>query len=267
MGSWTSRRRRRSRTKQLLPYLPNGHQVVLPGFGHSMSIWTEQPEAGTRLVNTFLDSGTVDDSLYEPQAVDFTPELSHGAMAKIVLSAMLGMAALTVLSILWMARRVHKRGRFGHTAGATLRTLYPIVLGFGGWFLGALIVMTKMPDVPIDDELLVSLSAGVPIGLGLYYAWVDRDMSSTTKTTGFAATVAAALIGAWLGFNAAEGLLALVTAICGAAVGGNLILLVLDITWGRPPHARSARSTARATLEARPTTGPLTPGLFMSVNR
>ena len=50
--------------KELLPYLPNGHQVVLPGIGHSTSYWTEQPEAGTRLVNTFLDSGRADDSLY-----------------------------------------------------------------------------------------------------------------------------------------------------------------------------------------------------------
>ena len=33
--------------KELLPYLPNGHQVVLPGFGHSGSFWSDQPEAGT----------------------------------------------------------------------------------------------------------------------------------------------------------------------------------------------------------------------------
>ena len=53
-------------TKELLPHLPNGHQVVLPGFGHTTSFWTEQPEAGTQLINTFFDTGKVDDSLYEP---------------------------------------------------------------------------------------------------------------------------------------------------------------------------------------------------------
>jgi hypothetical protein len=37
--------------------------------------------------------------------------------------------------------------------------------------------------------------------------------------------------GAWLGFHATEGLFALITAIVGAAVGGNLILLALDIAW------------------------------------
>ena len=56
-----------------MPYLPNGHQVVLEGFGHSFTFWTEQPEAGTRLISTFLDRGQVDDSLYQPQRIDFTP--------------------------------------------------------------------------------------------------------------------------------------------------------------------------------------------------
>ena len=67
-------------TKELLPYLPNGHQVVLPGFGHQTTVWTEQPEAGSRLINTFFDSGQVDDSLYMPPDVDFTPDdLAVGA--------------------------------------------------------------------------------------------------------------------------------------------------------------------------------------------
>ncbi len=241
-------------TKELLPYLPNGHQVVLPGFGHSMSFWNEQPEAGTRLINTFLDSGKVDRSLYKPQSIDFTPTVSHGAIAKIVLGAMLASAALTVLSLLWMARRVHKRGRFGRVASATLRSLYPIVLGFGGWFLGSLFVMTTMPDVPVDDELLVALSAGAPIGLGIYFAWLNRDMTGTAKTTGFAAALAGALVGAWLGFNATEGLSAIITAMAGGAVGANLTLLALDITWGRSVPDRFAVTSAKKTLKARPST-------------
>src|SRR5207302_11409845 len=44
-------------TKELLPYLPNGHQVVLPAFGHVGSFYQEQSQAGTRLINTFLASG------------------------------------------------------------------------------------------------------------------------------------------------------------------------------------------------------------------
>ena len=163
-------------TEELLPHLPNGQQVVLPGFGHSTSFWTEQPEAGTHLINTYLASGKVDDSLYEPQAVDFTPQVTQTALAKGIAGAMVGLALLAVLSLLWMGRRVHKRGHLGRKAGAVLRSVYPIALGLGGWFLGVLIVITTMPGVPLDDELLAVISVGLPIGLGIYLAWVNRDL-------------------------------------------------------------------------------------------
>jgi uncharacterized membrane protein YeaQ/YmgE (transglycosylase-associated protein family) len=133
-----------------------------------------------------------------------------------------------VLSLLLMARRVHKRRRFGRKTGALLRSVYPVVLGLGGWFLGVLIVITTMPGTPLDDELLVALSVGLPIGISIYFAWVNRDWTAGTKTTGFAAAVAAGLVGAWLGFHATADLLALFTAIVGATAGANLVLVVLD---------------------------------------
>jgi hypothetical protein len=225
---------------------------VLAGLGHTTSFWTEQPEAGSRLINTFFDSGRVDDSLYEPMSVDFTPEVTQTALAKGIAGAMVGLALLTVLSLLWMARRVHKRGGFGRKSGATLRSLYPIVLGLGGWFLGVLIVITTRPGVPLDDELLSAFSVGVPVGLGIYLAWVNRDSSARTKATGFAAAAGGALVGAWLGFNVTEGLLALITTIVGASVGANLTLLALDIAWDRQARDRSRDTTAKEALEVRP---------------
>ena len=104
-------------TTELLPYLPNGRQVVLPGFGHSTTSGREQPEAGTRLISTFLDSGKVDDSLYEPQTVDFTPEVTQTALGKGLAGAMVGLALLTVLSLAVdaapraQARRLRAQGR------------------------------------------------------------------------------------------------------------------------------------------------------------
>ena len=172
-------------TRDLLPHLPNGHQIVLEDLGHSGDFWTYQPEAGKRLITKFLETGTVDDSLYRPATVDFTPAFSHGAVAKIVVGAMLGLAALTVLSLLWMARRVHRRGAYGRKASATLRSVYPIVLGLGGWFLGVLVVLVAFPSVPLDDPALGVLSVGVPIGLGIYWAWVNRDWATKTKAAGF----------------------------------------------------------------------------------
>ena len=231
-------------TRDLLPHLPNGQHVVLDGFGHSFDFWTYQPEASSRLINTFFDSGKVDHSLYRPARVDFTPEVTQTALAKGIAGSMVGLGALTVLSLLWMARRVHKRGHFGRKASATLRSLYPMVLGLGGWFLGVLIVITTMPGVPLDNELLAVLPVAVPIGLGIYWAWVHRDRSATTKTAGFVAAMGGALLGAWLGFHATAGLLALITTIVGATVGANLLLIVLGMTWARSVRDRFPAATS-----------------------
>jgi pimeloyl-ACP methyl ester carboxylesterase len=165
-------------TEELLPHLPNGHEVVLPWLGHTLSFFAEQPEAGSRLINTFLDSGHVDDSLYQAQSIDFTPGTTLTALAKWIAGIMVGLSLLTVLSLLVMVRRVHSRGSTGRKSGAFLRSVYPIVLGLGGWLLGALIVLTTMPGVPLDHELVAALSVGVPIGLGIALAWVHRDWSA-----------------------------------------------------------------------------------------
>lgn len=76
-----------------------------------------------------------------------------------------------------------------------------------------------------------------------------------SKRLGLAAAAGGALVGAWLGFNATEGLLALITTIFGATLGGNLIVLALDITWDRQERDRFPETTANETLEARPSTG------------
>jgi pimeloyl-ACP methyl ester carboxylesterase len=240
--------------RELLPHLPNGHQVVLPKLGHTEDFWAYQPAASTRLIDTFLDTGRVDTSLYTENRVDFTPSLTHETMAKIALGTMLGLAALTVLSLLWMALHVRRRGPFGRKASGVLRSLYALLLGLGGLLLGMLIALTALPTVPLYDELLATVSVGVPLGLGIYFAWVNGDWGAKTKATGFAAALAGALVGAWLGFNATDVPVALLTGIVGAAVGGNLTLLVLDIAWDWQARSRFADTKAKETLEARPAT-------------
>jgi pimeloyl-ACP methyl ester carboxylesterase len=229
-------------TRDLLPHLPNGTQVVLPGYGHSTSFWLDQPEAGTRLISAYLDSGQVDDSLYEPQRVDFTPEVTQAALGKGIGGAMVGFAVLTVLSLIWMV--VRRTPRFGRKKSVLMRSLYPVVLGLGGWFAGVLLVLTTMPGIPIDDPLLATLSVGLPVGLGIYFAWLNRAWSARIKAVGLASGLVGGLAGAWLGFHSAPDLLALITAIVGSIAGGNLALIVLDMSRQQPEERPVAPETA-----------------------
>ena len=238
-------------TRELLPHLPNGHEVVLSDLGHTDDFWVYQPAASKRLINTFFDTGRVDTSLYTRNSVDFTPTMGHGAIAKIVVGVWLGLAALTVLSLLWMPLRVRRRGAFGRKASGTLRSLYALLLGLGGWFLGALIALTALPTVPITDEVLVLVSVAIPTGVGIY--WAARSDSGRTSTARFAATMVSAVIGAWLGLNvtsAAFGLFAPLLAIVTATAGANLIVLALDIRRERAAAEPAAAATPRAITEA-----------------
>jgi pimeloyl-ACP methyl ester carboxylesterase len=218
-------------TRELLPHLPNGHQVVLRNLGHTDDFWAYQPEAGTRLLNTFLDSGRVDTSRYTRNAVDFTPGMSHGAIAKVVVGVLVGLAALTLLTLVWMPLRVRRRGAYGRKASVALRSLHAILLGLGGWFAGVLIALTALPTVPLQDETLALVSIAIPVALGIYFA-------STHGLVRFAATVAGAVIGAWLGFHvtsAGFSLMAPLFAIVGATALANLVVLVLDVRRDRAP--------------------------------
>jgi hypothetical protein len=135
--------------------------------------------------------------------------------------------------------------------------VYPLVLGLGGLFLGVLIVLATNVGIAFTDELVVALSVGLPIGLGVYLAWVNRA-SATPANTGLAAAAGGALIGAWLGFNVTDagfGFLAPFVAIVGATAGANLFLLALDIVWDRQARVRLADGRPTETLEARPSTG------------
>jgi pimeloyl-ACP methyl ester carboxylesterase len=233
-------------TDELLPHLPNGHQVVLSELGHTTDFWSYEPSASSHLVNTFFRTGNVDRSMYTHRTIKFTPDVTQTAIAKGLLGTMLGLGSLTVFSLVWLPRRVRRTGGFGRKASAVLRSSYPLVLGLGGWFAGALIVLTTMPTVPLNDELLVVLSIGVPIGLGIYWAWVRRDAAVRVRTAGLVVAATGALVGAWLGFHATSGLLALITAIVGAAAGANLTVIGFDI--GRERSARDPSPAAAMPL-------------------
>lgn len=215
-------------TDELLPYLPNGHHVILDGFAHSPGFWKDQPEAGTRLITTFFDTGRVDDSLYQPQPVDFSPETTLGSLSRQVVSVLLALAVLTVGCLIWMARRVSQRRRFGPFGKVVLRTLVPVALGIGGWSIAVLTVLATGLAVPIDHFVVVTLAVGVPVGLAVHLASVPCCPIPRTFARPIA-VVGAALVGAAAGFGATASPLAIATAIVGAIAAANLALIVLDL--------------------------------------
>ena len=232
--------------QELLPHLRNGKNVLLAGMGHSDTFWSYEPKASTRLLNTYLDTGKVDTSLYTPAKVDFTPDVGHTELGKGFAGTFYGLPVIALLSLLLMWRRNRKRGRIGRTASVLLRSVFPVVLGLAGWLAGVVVVLMAFPTVPLDDPVVGIVSTGVPIGLGIYLAWVDRDRR---KRFGLAWALAGVLAGGWLGFQAGTGLLSLVTTCVGAALGGNLAVLTLDI-WG----TRAGEAQAKPAIETRPST-------------
>ena len=242
-------------TKELLPHLPNGHQVILSGLGHVDDFWPYEPKASTQLLTKFYATGQVDTSRYTPNVVSFATPVTQAAIAKDLLATMIGFALLAALWLLWVARRVRKHGSAGRKTSVATRTIVPVVLGLGGWFGAALVVLTLWPALSLTSELLGILAISVPIALGLYLAWTHRDWDRATKSLGLLAAIAGALLGGWLGFTAVSGLFAIVTTTIGAAAGGNLALIAVSLV--RERSARGHGNDPAATYAVAPAPGSL----------
>jgi hypothetical protein len=235
-------------TKELLPHLSNGHQVILSGLGHSEDFWYYEPKASTQLLTTFYATGQVDTSRYTANVVSFTTPQSQTAIAKDLLGAMVGFVLLALFWFAALAFRIRRRGGTGRKSGAWIRSAGPIVFGLGGWFLGALFVLRFLPSLSLQNELLAVISIAVPIWLGVYAGWVRIDTPKAMRAKGIAAAGVAAVVGALVGFHVSSGLMAVITTIISAAVVSNLSLLVLDI-WTEVAASRLTAAPAVDLLE------------------
>jgi pimeloyl-ACP methyl ester carboxylesterase len=236
-------------TRELLPHLRNGHQVVLGELGHTTDFWSYQPAASTRLITTFLDSGRVDDSLYHRRAMDFHAVGTQTIVAKAIVGTIIGLPLLAALALAGIVVRVRRRGRLGRRAGGAVRALLAPVLGLAGWLLAVGVALAAPTTIPVDDETLVMVSVALSVAAGVYWGWVDRSYSRRARVTGLAGAAAAALIGARVGFSAGKELLALVTAVAGAVAAANLALIALDVSAATRPRERVI-SRGRPTVPA-----------------
>ena len=92
-------------TKDLLPYLKNGKQVILSECGHVNDIWNVKPENTKRILTSFYETGKPDTSMNSYIPMDFKVKWGFPKIAKIALGgiAFVGIALMAI--IVWFIRR------------------------------------------------------------------------------------------------------------------------------------------------------------------
>lgn len=218
-------------TKELLPHLTHGHQVVLSELAHVTDFWNFDKSAGAHLLTTFYATGEVDTSRYTQHKISFNTA-SFPVIAKYLLALMLGFVVMAAAVLLWAALRVRGRGAAGRKTGLAMRSVLALPVGLGGWFAGALVALTFFSTVPLSSEPLGVVSASVPVALVLYLAWTRRDASRAAKASGLLAASGGALIGGWYGYTAIPGFTGLFATVIGAIAAGNIALIALGLAGG-----------------------------------
>jgi pimeloyl-ACP methyl ester carboxylesterase len=94
-------------TKELLPQLPNGRQVILAEMGHTCDVWGVQPAALIHLLKSFYDTGVADDSLFTYAPMDFRVSWGFPRIAKIALASLI----ILILGLSWLAWIIVRRIR------------------------------------------------------------------------------------------------------------------------------------------------------------
>lgn len=90
---------------ELLPSLRNGQQVVIAEQGHTDDFWGFQSKAAERLLTSFYDTGTADDSLYTYLPMEFKPAMRFPLVAKILLAS----GVLLIIGLAWAAWNIVRR--------------------------------------------------------------------------------------------------------------------------------------------------------------
>lgn len=96
-------------TNELLPFLKNGHQVILSDVGHVSDVMNFQPEAIEHLISSYFATCEGDVSKIKYAPVNFDVWLGLPGIAKIALVVMeilsLGIGFLLLFGISWLKRR------------------------------------------------------------------------------------------------------------------------------------------------------------------
>jgi pimeloyl-ACP methyl ester carboxylesterase len=90
-------------TRELLPFLRYGRQVVLRECGHVQDVFTLNPQAIEHLLIKFINNGEADDSLFAYMPMNFHISLGFPMLAKMILGVgVLLMLALLAFLVYWV---------------------------------------------------------------------------------------------------------------------------------------------------------------------
>ena len=92
-------------TNELLPYLPNGKQVIISEAGHIDDVWHLEPQAAERMVTSYFDTGIPDTSLLKYVPMDFHVSWGFPKLAKAALGLVIAIIAALAGVIVWWIKR------------------------------------------------------------------------------------------------------------------------------------------------------------------
>jgi pimeloyl-ACP methyl ester carboxylesterase len=93
-------------TKELLPYLKNGKQVILSECGHIGDVLNVNPENTMRIITSFYNTGVADTSLNAYIPMDFNVSWRFPFIAKAALGTLAFLGIVLVGVIVWLVGKV-----------------------------------------------------------------------------------------------------------------------------------------------------------------
>jgi pimeloyl-ACP methyl ester carboxylesterase len=93
-------------TKELLPYLKNGKQVILSEYGHFGDVVYLNPENTRRMLTSFYSTGVVDTSMNTYKPMDFNVSWGFPTLAKVGVGTLAVLGTAAVVGIVLLVRKV-----------------------------------------------------------------------------------------------------------------------------------------------------------------
>jgi len=91
-------------TKELMPNLPNGKQIILQEYGHVGDVWKVKPEVTERIITSYYNTGEADTSNVSYVKMDFEVGLGFPTIGKIALTAGVVIATALIMGLYFIIK-------------------------------------------------------------------------------------------------------------------------------------------------------------------